>query len=96
VVSTQLIKAQQVQKFFHQQLWLAERGKTLALGVSYADTHCTCISMMDKEHSTQLWRAYKFCMHAAANSCKSGETILHRERPHVKSRSFLTDNFINL
>jgi hypothetical protein len=25
----------------------------------------------------------------AANSCKSGESILYRERPHIKSRNFL-------
>jgi hypothetical protein len=52
--------------------------------------------MTDKELSALLRRAYKFSVHAAANYCKSGEPILHRERPHIKSRSFLTDDIKNL
>jgi hypothetical protein len=50
----------------------------------------------DKEPRVLLRRAYKFCVRVAANSCKSGEPILHQERPHIKSRSFLTDNLKNL
>jgi hypothetical protein len=94
-VSAQLIEAHKVQKLLRQQLWLVGHCKTSTL-VSYADTHCACISLMDKEHSALLRGAYKFCVRAAANSCKSGEPILHQERPHIKSRSFLTDDFKNL
>jgi hypothetical protein len=91
-----LIDARQVQKFLRQQLRLARSCKTSAPGVSYADTHCACISMTDKEHSALLRGAHKICVCATANSFKSGEPILHRERPHIKSRSFLTDDFKNL
>jgi hypothetical protein len=35
-------------------------------------------------------------MRAAANSCKSGEPILHQELPYIKSCCFLTDDFKNL
>jgi hypothetical protein len=59
------------------------------------DTHYAGISVTDKEHNGQLLRALKFCLHAAANFCKSGEPILHREHPHIKSRSFLMDDFKN-
>jgi hypothetical protein len=38
----------------------------------------------------------KICVHQAANSGKSGEPHLHRERPYIKSRSFLTHDFKNL
>jgi hypothetical protein len=31
-----------------------------------------------------------------SGSGKSGEPLLHRERPHIKSRSFLTNDFKNL
>jgi hypothetical protein len=50
----------------------------------------------DKELSALLRHAYKFSVRVAANSCKSGVPILHRERPHRKSRSFFTDDFKNL
>jgi hypothetical protein len=43
--------------------------------------------------SKLLRHVYKFCGHQAANSGKSGETLLLQERPHIKSRSFLTDDF---
>jgi hypothetical protein len=51
---------------------------------------------MDKERSALLRHVYKFCGHQAANSDISGEPFLHQERPHIKSRSFLTKDFKNL
>jgi hypothetical protein len=86
-VSAQLIDAHQVKKkILRQQLWLAGRCKTLTPPISYGDTHCACISMTDKEHSALMRRIYKFCVRAAANSCKSGEFILHQEHPHIKKK----------
>jgi hypothetical protein len=95
MVSVQLIDAHHVQRVMVlcRQPWLAGRCKTSTPCVSYADTHCTCISVTDKEHSALLRRAYKFWVRPAANSCKSGEPILHRERRHIKNRSFLKDDF---
>jgi hypothetical protein len=97
MVSVQIIDAQQVQKV-RQHPWLEGRCKTSTPRVSYVDirVHCACISVTDKEHSKLLRRAYKFSVRAAANSCKSGEPILHREHLHLKSLSFLTDDFKNL
>jgi hypothetical protein len=88
MVSMQLIYAHQVRKVLHQQPRLAGRCKTLM-------PHCPWISMTDKELDTLLWRAYKFCVRAAANSCKSGEPILHIEHPHI-SHCFLTGDLKNL
>jgi hypothetical protein len=67
---------------------LAVRCKTSTPRVSYADTHCACISVTDKEARALLRHAYKFCVRAAANSCKSGEPILQRDRPHKKFVAF--------
>jgi hypothetical protein len=53
-VSAQLIDAHQVKKLLCQQFWLAGRCKTLTARVSYADTHCACIIVTDKEHSALL------------------------------------------
>jgi hypothetical protein len=96
IVSGKLIDAHKVQQVLHQQPWLAGCSRTSMPCVSYADTYCACISVTDSEHSALLQDAQKFCGHAAVNSCKSGEPILHRERPHIKSRSSLTDDFKNL
>jgi hypothetical protein len=52
--------------------------------------------MTDKEKSGLLQHVNKFCGHQPANSGKSGEPHLHREHPHIKSRSFLTNGFKNL
>jgi hypothetical protein len=95
MVSAKLINALQVHQVLRQQPWLAGRGKKSTPRFSYADTgaHCAYISVTDKDHSAILWRANKFCVRTAANSCKSGEPILHREGPYIKSCSFLTDNF---
>jgi hypothetical protein len=76
-----LIDAHKVQQVLNQQPWLAGRCKTTTPRVSYANTHCEYISVTQK------------------NTCEFlqiGEPILHRERPHIKSCSFLTNNFKNL
>jgi hypothetical protein len=61
--------------------------------VSYTDNRCPCVCVTDKECSVLLWHVYKFCRRQAANSDKSGEPLLHRERPR---RSFLTNDLKNL
>jgi hypothetical protein len=94
MVSVQLTDAHQVQKVLRQQPWLVGRCKTSTPSVSY--TRIRIVRALDKEKSPLLWRAYKFCVGRAANSCKSTEPILHQECPHIQSRSFLTDNFKNL
>jgi hypothetical protein len=42
----------------------------------------------DKERSALLRHVYKFCGRQAANSGKSGEPLLHQERPHKKVIAF--------
>jgi hypothetical protein len=84
IVSVQLIDSHQVQNVLRKQLWLAGRCKTSTPRVSYANTHCECICVTDKEHSALLRCKYKFCVCPAANSYKSGEPILHWKRPNIK------------
>jgi hypothetical protein len=44
------------------------------------------------ERSALRRHEFKFCGHQAANSGKSSEPLLHRERPQIKSRRFLTND----
>jgi hypothetical protein len=100
MVSMQQIDAHQVQKVLRQQPWLVGRCKTWTSLVSYADTHCACISMTDKEHSAllrriQILRACS-CKFLQIRRSHFTSRVLHRECPHIKSRCFLTDDFKNL
>jgi hypothetical protein len=70
-----------------------ERSRTLMLCIGYLDTYCIAYSVTNSKHSALLRRVYKFCVRAAVTSCKSSEPIIH---PHIKSRSFLIEDFKNL
>jgi hypothetical protein len=50
----------------------------------------------DSEQPALLRVAHTFWGHAVANSCKSGEPILHWEPPHRKNCSFLMDDLKHL
>jgi hypothetical protein len=60
---------------------------------SYYAAHQLCLAgrcEQAQKRSALLRYEYKFCGRQAANSGKSVEPLLHRERPRIKSRSFLT------